>query len=285
MASQPPLQNEVIVEVTVQIDRQPAPEPTSGLTPDPAPQPDPQLAPKFVKPESHTVPLDKYIQPHLPPAPLEIDWTMGVTEWGAMLNDKYGDCTIAAAAHAVQVWSLNTGGEVTIPDEQVLSYYQLWDGYNPEDPTSDKGNAPMTALLAWQNSDLLAHKLLAFADLDFTQLDQVRLAVALFGGVYAGFKLPQTARHQIIWDVDPSAGDLANPSSWGGHAAYIVKYDQHSFTCITWGKLKTMTLNFWQRYADEAHALLSPDWIAAKGAPSGFDLDQLQADLELLHHG
>ena len=269
MASQVPIKNEVIVEVTVQS--------TS--------QSDPQLAPRLVKPDTHTVPLDKYIESHLPPAPPEIDWTHGITDWGAMLNDQHGDCTIAAAAHAIQVWSINTGGEVTISDEQVLKYYQTWDGYNPSDPTTDKGNAQMTVLLDWQNSDLVGHKLLAFADLDFTNLDEVRLAVALFGGAYAGFKLPQTARHQIIWDVDPSAGDLAKPSSWGGHAVYIVKYDQHSFTCISWGKLKTMTLDFWHQYADEAHALLSPDWISAKGAPSGFNLDQLQSDLELLHHG
>jgi hypothetical protein len=46
--------------------------------------------------------------------------------------------------------------------------------------------------------------------------------------------------------------------------------------------LKKMTRAFWQAYCDEAHALLSPDWIAAQGSPSGFDLAQLQADLSAI---
>lgn len=43
-----------------------------------------------------------------------------------------------------------------------------------------------------------------------------------------------------------------------------------------------MTVAFWKKYVDEAHTLLSPDWIAAKGAPSGFNLAQLQADLAMI---
>jgi hypothetical protein len=43
-----------------------------------------------------------------------------------------------------------------------------------------------------------------------------------------------------------------------------------------------MTTAFWRAYVDEAHALLSPDWLTAKGSPSGFDLDQLKSDLALI---
>jgi len=31
------------------------------------------------------------------------DWTKGITEWGMMMNDTLGDCTIAGVGHAVQV--------------------------------------------------------------------------------------------------------------------------------------------------------------------------------------
>jgi hypothetical protein len=40
-----------------------------------------------------------------------------------------------------------------------------------------------------------------------------------------------------------------------------------------------MTLAFWKKYCDEAHTLFGQDWMTAKGAPSGFDQAQLQADL------
>jgi hypothetical protein len=40
-----------------------------------------------------------------------------------------------------------------------------------------------------------------------------------------------------------------------------------------------MTVAFWKKYCDEAHTLLSPDWITTKGAPSGFNQTQLMTDL------
>jgi hypothetical protein len=41
-----------------------------------------------------------------------------------------------------------------------------------------------------------------------------------------------------------------------------------------------MTWAFWNVYVDEAYALVSPDWIGAKGkAPNGFALAALEADL------
>ncbi len=44
--------------------------------------------------------------------------------------------------------------------------------------------------------------------------------------------------------------------------------------------MKTMTVAFWKKYCAEAHALLGHDWLAAKGAPNGFDQAQLKADLK-----
>jgi hypothetical protein len=43
-----------------------------------------------------------------------------------------------------------------------------------------------------------------------------------------------------------------------------------------------MTLAFWKEYCDEAHALLSQDWLTAKGAPNGFNQAQLLADLKAI---
>jgi hypothetical protein len=63
---------------------------------------------------------------------------------------------------------------------------------------------------------------------------------------------------------------------------FVPKYDEHSFTCITWGKLKTMTIPFWKKYCDEAHALLGQNWLTEKGAPSGFAEADLQADLHAI---
>jgi hypothetical protein len=104
----------------------------------------------------------------------------------------------------------------------------------------------------------------------------------MFGGVYIGVALPNTAQKQDVWDVVKTGGADAKPGSWGGHCVFVPKYDEHGFTCITWGALKTMTLAFWEKYCDEAHTLLSEVWITAKGSPAGFDQAQLQADLNTI---
>ncbi len=264
---------------------------TSVVTPPVAPGPANQpavnhthmkLGRKAIRTDSRTLQLSNYITSGLPPAPPAKDWTKGIASWGMMLNDQHGDCTIAAAAHAVQVWSVNTGSEITIPDDQVLSYYELWDGFKPGDPTTDEGGIELNVLTNWQKSSFLNHQLVAFADPAFANLAEIRQAINLFGGVYIGMALPITAQKQVIWDVVHNGGAAAKPGSWGGHAVFVPKYDETSFTCITWGALKTMTVAFWEKYVDEAHALLSPDWMSAKGSPSGFDIDQLKTDLGLI---
>jgi len=234
------------------------------------------------KNDSRTLKLGKYLKSELPPAPAKVDWTKGIANWGMMLNDVHCDCTIASAAHAIQVWSANTGREVTIPDPVVLRYYEKWVGYNPSNPASDKGAAELDVLKTWQKSAFDGHKLLAFADPVYTEIEEIRHAIALFGGVYIGLNLPATAKTQAVWDVVPDGGDEAKAGSWGGHAVFVPSYDAHTFTCITWGALKPMTLAFWKTYVDEAHALLSHDWLASKGSPAGFDLEELKKDLELI---
>jgi hypothetical protein len=209
-----------------------------------------------------------------------VDWTKGIASWGMMLNDHLGDCTIAGAAHAVQVWSANTGSEITVPDSTVQTYYEQWDGYVPTDPKTDSGGVELDVLNNWQKQGFAGNALLAFADPKPANLTEIRQSIAIYGGVYIGLALPLTAQTQDVWDVAPRGGAKAKPGSWGGHCVFVPKYDEHGFTCITWGQLKTMTLAFWKKYCDEAHALLGQDWINSKGSPAGFDQTQLLADLK-----
>lgn len=241
-----------------------------------------RLGRKAVKTDSRTLMMADYLTPSLPPPPPAKDWTKGITSWGMMLNDKLGDCTIAGAAHAVQVWSANSDTEVTVSDDTVQSYYQQWDGYVPGDPSTDNGGVELDVLNDWQKQGFAGNKLLAFADPKPANLIQIRQSINLFGGVYIGLALPLTAQTQDVWDVVKTGGAKAKPGSWGGHCVFVPKYDQHGFTCITWGGLKTMTLAFWKKYCDEAHALLDQQWLTTKGSPAGFDQNQLLTDLNAI---
>jgi hypothetical protein len=241
-----------------------------------------KLGRKAIKTDTRTLALGDYLTPALPPPPPKSDWTKGITSWGMMLNDTLGDCTIAGVGHAVQVWTANVGTIVTVPDATIESFYENWDGYVPGNPSTDNGGIELDVLNDWQKQGFAGNVLTAFADPKPSNLVQVRQSIALFGGVYIGLSLPLTAQTQDVWDVVPSGGAKAKPGSWGGHCVFVPKYDQKGFTCITWGRLKTMTLAFWKKYCDEAHTLLGQDWLGAKGSPADFNQAQLLADLKAI---
>ena len=240
------------------------------------------LGRKAIKTDSRTLALGAYLTRALPPPPPAADWTKGITSWGMMRNDTLGDCTIAGVAHAIQIWSANTGNTITVPDATVESYYEKWDGYVPGNPNTDNGGVELDVLNDWQKQGFAGNVLLAFADPKYSNLVEIRQSIALFGGVYIGLALPISAQKQDVWDVAPTGGASARKGSWGGHCVFVPKYDQHGFTCITWGSVKTMTIAFWKKYCDEAHTLLGQDWLSAKGAPSGFNQAQLLADLKAI---
>ena len=241
-----------------------------------------RLGRKAIKTDSRTLQLGDYLQSTLPPPPSAADWTKGITGWGMMLNDHLGDCTIVGVGHAIQVWTANTGTLASVPDSDVEAAYEKWGGYVPGDASTDTGGAELDVLNGWRKDGLSGHALVAFADPQYANLTEIRQSIALFGGVYVGFALPLTAQNQDVWDVAPGGGSFANKGSWGGHCVYVPKYDANGFTCISWGQLKTMTVAFWTAYCDEAHTLLGQDWLSARGAPNGFDLAQLQADLSAI---
>jgi len=240
------------------------------------------LGRKSVKTDSRTLQIGDYMGDKLPAPPKSVDWTKGITNWGVMLNDQLGDCTIAGAAHAIQVWTAENGKCVRLPNAVIEQYYERWDGYKPGDKSTDCGGVELDVLNRWKKEGMAGHRLYAFADPKVKNLREIRQSIALFGGVYISLDLPLTAQKQKVWDARANPGEKAKKGSWGGHCVFVPAYDAESFTCVTWGELKKMTVAFWKAYCDEAHVLLSHDWVTAKGSPAGFDLKQLEADLGLI---
>jgi hypothetical protein len=239
-----------------------------------------KLGRKAIKTDSRTLKLARYMTA-LPAPPASCDWTKGTTEWGMMLNDTLGDCTIAGCGHAIQVCGLNVGytfaGE-TLADSVIESAYSSWDGYVPGDPSTDNGGIELDVLTDWKKSNLGGHHLLGFADPAAGNLTEVKQAITLFGGVYVGFNVPQSVMDSandptVVWDVN---GDN---TIIGGHAVFAVGYDTDTVSVISWGQVYRMTWAFWNQFVDEAHALLLATWIRNNKTPSGFDLAGMQADL------
>lgn len=235
--------------------------------------------------DPRTLRLERYLAPIIPPPPPRVDWSRGFNiDYGMMLNDTLGDCTEAKKGHAVQIWTLCNGRMVTVPDSVVLAAYESGGGYVPGDPSTDNGEDMLTNLTNWRKNGFGGHGLSAFAAIDYSSFALVSQSIYLFGLVDIGFSVPQSAVDQNakgeIWDVVPDDG-----GSVGGHDVVIPMFDSatETLTCITWGMRQKMTWAFFQKYVDEAYALLSPNWISSKNLdPSGILWGDLQKDLSVV---
>src|ERR1700735_1623806 len=49
----------------------------------------------------------------IPTPPSSVDNSFGIFNWGELLNDRLGDCTIAGPGHLIQAWTASAGSEQT----------------------------------------------------------------------------------------------------------------------------------------------------------------------------
>ena len=241
--------------------------------------------------DPRTFKLSKYLKSaELPAAPPVVDWSKSVSQYGMLLNDQLGDCVIAAMMHLVMGWQSNAGQTPSAPsDAEVVAAYSAIGGYNPSDPSTDRGCNMLDALKYWRTTGIsiggTTNRIAAFAAVDLTNQAEVKSALWLFGGLFAGFEMPLSVQEASSWTVAAHfPHGKSKPGSWGGHCAPLAAEDGGGgFHAITWGALMPTTTQFITDYCEEAYAVLSTDWIAQNGkAPCGFDLTALQSDLATL---
>ena len=218
-----------------------------------------------------------------PPA---VNWDRVVKSWPMDANDRYGDCVWAMIGHTIQTWTANTGTEVDVPVANLLKGYSDVTGFNPGDPATDQGTVMQDAFDYWRKTGIIdaagkARKILAFAQVDHTNVAELEAAAGLFGEVLLAIDFPATAMDQFDagrpWDVVPGA------KIEGGHAICSARYDTSNPTApwvvITWGKEQYVTSAFMATYLSEAWVAIAPEWVPASGAaPSGLDLHALGAE-------
>jgi hypothetical protein len=233
--------------------------------------------------DRRTLQFGAYLTKSLPAPPVAIDYSKPVKEWPMMGNDHYGDCTCAAAGHMIEEWTANTGQVNILSDAAILKAYNNFAHGNP-----DAGANMLSVLKYWRKEGIGGDNILAFAQLEPQNDGQLRDAVSIFGSAYLGLALPDFAVPPgadfltIPWLV-PGKGPVGNaaPNPNNGHCVPAVGYDQRFIYVVTWGAIKPMSWQFYDAYADEGFAVLSPDWINKKvgTSPSGFDMAALEQDL------
>jgi len=230
------------------------------------------------KQDYRTLRLKDYLTPALAPPPAsynvltEVYQKLGVSNPTVLFpmdrNDTYGDCTIAAMAHAVTTYCGLVGTQNIMANQDVVKLYmQLTGGI-------DSGLDELKVLNYWQSHPVSGDKILAFAKIDMKNHTHIQQAIELFGGVYLGFQVQQNCVQQF----DARQPWTPGPLTPDGHAVYAVAYDSTGVTVLTWGNIQRGTWAWWDECVDEAYAILPPQAEQPNFAP-GFDFAQLQFDL------
>lgn len=205
--------------------------------------------------------------------------------WLMLGNDKYGDCVWAGAGHETMTWNHEAGKTVNFTDTSVLSDYSAVTGFNPKNPNSDQGTDMQVAASYRLKTGVLdgsgiRHKVGAYVAVSLGNVEELKEAVYLFGAVGVGFQFPAYAMDQFNsgkpWSV--KSGSIE-----GGHYVPAIGYSKTYLYVVTWGKVQKMTWSFYKKYADEVVAYLSPEMLSGGKSLEGFNLTQLQSDLDSLH--
>lgn len=233
------------------------------------------------RPEQPRLMLGPLLHPRLPDPPASADWLSPVpaAAWGMLGNDSVGDCTCAGVAHMrIGDCYVNQGVTLPVSTAETLSFYSKVTGYTPDDPSSDQGAVCQDVLDYWRKHGFLGEKIVAFARVKVRDLREVRQAIQVFGQLYCGFQVPESAMTQFNagqpWDV------VEDAQVEGGHCVTVGAYNKDGLTAVTWGRTQRLTWDFWTEYFQEAWVVVGPDDINAHSGldARGLNLAALEAD-------
>ncbi len=198
-----------------------------------------------------------------------------------------GDCVFAGGDHETMLWLTEAGVAIVgkFDGTTALADYSAVTGYRENDPNSDRGTNVRTALNYRRRTGLTdkqgaRHKLAGYVRLQPGNVSNIKEAIHLFDAVGIGIAFPDSAMTQFNankpWTVVPG------PDPTEGHYIPLVGYDAQYLYCVTWGRVQKMTWQFFEKYCDEAWALLSQEFLKNGKSADGFSFQQLKDDLNKL---
>jgi hypothetical protein len=226
-----------------------------------------------------------------PTAPPAVDYVTAVRSYPMYRNDEIGNCGPISLAHFITAaGTYGDGTPYTAPLEEVLDLYSRVSGYDPTTGAHDDGVVMQELLNEARKGGLGQQQILAFAQVDHTNYDEVRSAINLFGAVLVGAALPVDASRQFDAGArwEPTEGPGAAVGSWGGHAIHVGAYDIDTaeMRCTTWGAVQSLTRSWWETYVQEAWVAITPEFLNEHGyTPSDYDLRHLGEEVARITGG
>lgn len=205
----------------------------------------------------------------------------GPKHWGMLGNDSVGCCTEAGIAHLAQVQSVNaTGTAAPMTARGVLDAYSRVTGYDPNDPSTDRGGYCLDALNDARKNGIAdangkVHKIAAYASVNPRHHAMVRFAALLGCGLYVGATLHSGIWNQEVWQP-PKPGEKIE----GGHAVNVGLVDDR-VALIGWDTVQPVEWGWWDVEVDEAYCVISDDQLNSEGlSVPGFNLARLLEDVQ-----
>lgn len=188
-----------------------------------------------------------------------------------------GCCVWAMYANAIQLSRHAAGLDpAPITGKEVIGAYSEFTGYRIGDDSTDNGTDMGQAASQMRHTGMLdangkRHKIGAYASIETRDTAAMQATIRAFGQVGLGIRFPTSAMQQFphAWRVVPGA------QIEGGHAILGVRPLASGIDIDTWAhELEAMT-GFLQTYADEAQAIIIPEFLKAGHTPEGLDVAAL----------
>ena len=223
----------------------------------------------------------------VPAHPASEDYLAALHDGWAMLgNDQYGDCVAVTWANVRRLVTATLTAHATYPGlDEVIALYKT---QNPGFPGEDNGmeiQQVLEYLVKTGGPDGV--KAVAFAQVDHTNVDEVKAALAIFGYVWTGVNVLNVNMDQFRagqpWDYDPGSpvdgGHSIITGGYGPAGAGALGGDERF---ITWAQETSFTDSFWSHQVEETWVCIWPEHLGSEAFLQGVNVAQLAADYQAI---
>ena len=227
--------------------------------------------------------LSDYLTGAVPAHPAYVDYLATLPGWQMLGNDRYGDCVAVTWANTRR---LVTSALATANYPSLAQVESVYETQNPGFPSQDNGMDIQTLLeYLTANAGPDGAKAVGFAQVDHTNPDEVKAAIAIFGSVWTGIIV--TAANENQFSAGQSWDYIPNSQQMGGHSVIVGGYgtvpaeggpltgDQKF---ITWAQETSFTDSFWANQVEECWAVIWPEHLGSREFTAGMNLQQFAAD-------
>jgi hypothetical protein len=220
-----------------------------------------------------------------PPVPNQILPPPSIN-WGMYGNDQWGDCVIAGTVHAIMLsnwFALNWDKTIAVTDvvptnTQAVNQYKALTGAVTPGCNNDTGLSVAPYLHQWKTQKMFGdNELVMWAPVNYADIEMVYQTINIYGFCALGVQLPQSAETQFN---NNQPWTYVGDPSIGGHFIIVVGYNKtaQTLTCVTWGALQEMTVEWFNNQADESYALVMQAFKQSGKGPET-SLAQMEADI------